>query len=72
MHDAVWAESHGLPGVCVATPVFQPLIEVRRRQLGYPDLPVVYVPHPFINRTAEEVDRIAEESVDAVVRGIVR
>lgn len=72
MHDAAWAEDKGIPAVSVATTAFEPLVRVKRIQLGRPDLPVVYVEHPFSSRTDEDVRRIAEESVDEVVRALVR
>lgn len=72
MHDAAWAEDQGIPAVSVATTAFEPLVKMKRIQLGRPDLPVVYVAHPFSSRTDEDVRRIAEESVAEVVRALVR
>lgn len=72
MHDAAWAEDAGIPAVSVATTVFEPLVKMKRVQLGRPDLPVVYVPHPLSSRTDEDVRRLAEESVDEVVRALIR
>lgn len=72
MHDAAWAEDAGIPAVSVATTPFEPLVNMKRLQLGRPDLPVVYVAHPFSSRTDEDVRQIAVATVDDIVRCLVR
>ena len=33
-----------------------------------PDLPVVFLPHPMMTRTAEEIEAIADQIADEVAR----
>lgn len=37
------------------------------RSLGYPDLPMVFVPHPFETLAEEEVNRLAEEKFQEIL-----
>lgn len=34
---------------------------------GFPDLPMVVVPHPFETKSVEEVRRIAEEKFEEII-----
>lgn len=43
----------------VVTEEFVPLAKGVARARGYPDLPMVIVPHPFETKTIEEVEQIA-------------
>ena len=72
MHDAAWAEDVGVPAVSVATTAFEPLVKMKRVQIGRPELPVIYIPHPLSSRTGDDVERIADESVEEVARALLR
>ncbi|MFH1486285.1 MAG: hypothetical protein ABIH46_09460 [Chloroflexota bacterium] len=37
------------------------------RALGYPDLPMVVLPHPFETKTVEEAQKIADEKLNEVL-----
>ena len=50
------------------TPPFRMLALRRREALGRADLPVVFLPHPMMTRTPEEIAQIAEEALAEVVR----
>jgi hypothetical protein len=50
-----------VPAVHVTTSEFEPLARSMARMRGYPNLPIIVLPHPFETRTDEEVLRIAEE-----------
>jgi hypothetical protein len=52
--------------VTFCTPPFRTLAQRRREALGLPDLRLVFLPHPMMTRTAEEIERIALEVVDEV------
>ena len=52
----------------MCTTPFRGLSEARRKSLGRPDLPVVYLPHPMMTRTPAEIGRIADEFVDEIGR----
>ena len=60
-------DSRGIPGVSVVTTGFTDAVEVQSKALGF-DPAVVYVPHPIQNRTADELDRIADEAVAPVLK----
>lgn len=47
---------------------FVALGRAQARALGYPDLPIAVVPHPFGIRTRDEVRQIAEQCVAEVAR----
>lgn len=46
---------------------FKNLAETAARSLGYPDLPMVVVPHPFELLSEAEVERLAEEKFDEIL-----
>ncbi len=69
MHDTVDLEARGLPGVYVATEEFRDGGEHQARALGA-DPAAVFVPHPIQDRTDEEVRRIADDAVEAIVRAL--
>ena len=60
-------DSRGLPGVNIVTTGFTQAVEAQSKALGF-DPAVVFVPHPIQNRTAEELQRIADEAVEPVLR----
>ena len=40
----------------------------RREALKLPKLPLVFLPHPMMNRDAAEIEAIAERFADAIAR----
>lgn len=40
---------------------------MRRETLGLPTLPIVYLPHPMMTRSAAEIDQLADQMLDDVV-----
>ena len=55
----------------VITTAFDKAGRVRAQILGMSDLPIVSMQHPLASRTADEVKRIADTIVGAVVQGLV-
>ena len=51
----------------IATQAFKSLAEAVAKAFGYPDLPMVIVPHPFETLSKEEVERITDEVIPDVV-----
>ncbi|HSQ06002.1 MAG TPA: hypothetical protein VLN59_18340 [Burkholderiales bacterium] len=47
---------------------FESLGRTQARALGYPELPLAIIPHPFGIRTREEVRAIAAKCVDDIAR----
>ncbi|OGA24675.1 MAG: hypothetical protein A3I02_01850 [Betaproteobacteria bacterium RIFCSPLOWO2_02_FULL_67_26] len=67
MHDLMNFDSRGIPGVSVVTTGFTDAVETQSKALGF-EPAVLYVPHPIQNRTAEELDRIADEAAERALR----
>ena len=70
MHDIVDLEGRGIPGVVVASSEFVDAAEAQAVALGFPDLARVFVPHPIQDRTDEEVERLADGAVEAVLAAL--
>jgi len=54
--------------VTVVTEEFHPLAKSAAESLGFPDLPMVVVPHPFETKPIEEVRALAEEKFDEIIQ----
>jgi len=63
-------ELEGVATVTFCTPPFRTLAQRRREALGLPDLRLVFLPHPMMTRTPEEIEQIAGEVVDEVARSL--
>jgi len=53
--------------VTIVTEEFLNLAKSVAESKGFPDLPMVVVPHPFETKSVEEVRRIAEEKFDEII-----
>jgi hypothetical protein len=60
-------DSRGVPGVSVVTTGFTDAVEVQSKALGF-EPAVIFVPHPIQNRTAEELDKLADDVVEPALR----
>jgi hypothetical protein len=66
-------QKRGIPTVAVVTEKFVSLAKASARALGYPDLPMVVVPHPFETLSAAAIREIADEKVhELVAKGCLR
>lgn len=63
-------DGKGIPGVNVVTTGFTQAVEAQSNALGF-DPAVVFVPHPIQNRTAQELERIADEAVESILAKLV-
>ncbi len=59
-------DSRGIPGVSVVTTGFTDAVAAQSQALGF-EPAIVYVPHPIQNRTADELDRIADEAIESAL-----
>ena len=59
-------DSRGIPGVSVVTTGFTDAVAAQSQALGF-DPAIVYVPHPIQNRTADELDQIADQAIEAAL-----
>jgi len=60
-------DSRGIPGVSVVTTGFTDAVEVQSKALGF-EPAVIFVPHPIQNRTAEELNKIADGIIEPALR----
>ena len=60
-------DSRGIPGVSVVTTGFTDAVEVQSKALGF-EPAVIFVPHPIQNRTAAELDKIADDVIEPALR----
>ena len=59
-------DSRGIPGVSVVTTGFTDAVAAQSQALGF-EPAIVYVPHPIQNRTAEELDQIADQAIESAL-----
>ena len=69
MHDTVDLEALGVPTVFVASSEFIDAADAQARALGA-DPARVFVAHPIQDRTDEELRRLADDAVRAVVDAV--
>jgi hypothetical protein len=58
----------GLPAVTICSGAFTKLGRAQASALGYPDLPIAVIPHPFSNRGRDEIRDIAGHCVKEIER----
>jgi hypothetical protein len=63
-------DSRGIPGVSVVTTGFTDAVETQSKALGF-DPAVLYVPHPIQNRTAEELNAIADAAAEKALKMLI-
>ena len=63
-------DSRGVAGVSVVTEGFTDAVASQSKALGF-EPGIVFVPHPIQNRTAEELDQLADNAVEAALRLLV-
>jgi hypothetical protein len=66
MHDAIAAETRGIPAVAVMTDRFVPSARAVAELNGLPDYPFVVIGHPIANDGEEELRRKAEAVVTRI------
>ena len=60
-------DSRGIPGVSVVTTGFTDAVTAQSHALGF-EPAIVYVAHPIQNRTAEELDLIADGAIEEAMK----
>ena len=63
-------DSRGIPGISVVTTGFTDAVETQSKALGF-DPAVLYVPHPIQNRTADELNQLADAAAEKALRLLV-
>jgi hypothetical protein len=64
-------EARGIPTVGVATVEFRQGAEAQARSLGT-DPALVFIPHPVQDRTDDELNRLADEHLEAILALLVK
>ena len=64
-------ENRGIPTVGIATTEFEQAADVQAKALGT-DPAYVFLPHPIQDRTDEELQGLADEFLDEMLRGLVK
>ena len=59
-------DARGIPGVSVVTTGFTDAVAAQSQALGF-EPAIVYVPHPIQNRTADELDQIADQAIESAL-----
>jgi len=60
-------DARGIPGVSIVTTGFTDAVSAQSQALGF-EPAIVFVPHPIQNRTAAELDQLADDAVGKVLR----
>jgi len=68
----VEVQKRGVPTVTVVTEKFVSLAKASASAMGYRDLPLLVVPHPFETLSRERLHAIAEEKADECVALLTR
>jgi hypothetical protein len=63
-------DSRGIPGVSVVTTGFTDAVAAQSQAIAF-DPAIVYVPHPIQNRTAAELDAIADAAIESALALLV-
>lgn len=71
MHDLQSLDRRGIPGCGVATEAFRPAADAQMKALGFAAA-LAWVPHPIQNRTAKELEAIADDVVERILSLIQR
>ncbi len=69
MHDIADLESRGIPGVAIASTEFEQAAALQSKVLGF-DPAMVFVRHPIQDRTDDELRALADQALEAILRGI--
>ena len=62
-------DERGVPGCFVVTREFEQAAESQARSIGF-EPAIVWTPHPIQNRTAAELEQLAEDSLEAILSAI--
>ncbi|MBI2907231.1 MAG: hypothetical protein HYX92_06200 [Chloroflexi bacterium] len=64
-------QKRGIPTVTMVTSEFVPVARFHAKSRGFPDLPIVMVPHPFETLPHDVVKKLAEEKFDEIMGHIL-
>ena len=67
-HDSIEIAKRGRSAVTICSTAFESLGRAQARALGWPDLPIAVIAHPFGILSRDEVRGLAGKCVDDVVK----
>ncbi len=59
-------DARGIPGVSIVTTGFTDAVTAQSQALGF-EPAIVYVPHPIQNRSAQELDQLADAAIESAL-----
>ena len=59
-------DARGIPGVSIVTTGFTDAVIAHSKAIGF-EPAIVYVPHPIQNRTAAELDQLADAAIESAL-----
>ena len=69
MHDTTNLEARGIPTLFVASEPFREAADAQTTALGF-DAARTFVAHPIQDRTDEEMQALADEAIESILKGI--
>ena len=69
MHDTTNLETRGIPTVFVASEPFREAADAQSTALGF-NPARVFVGHPIQDRTDEEMQALADDAIERILKGI--
>ena len=72
MHDALAAESRGIPSVAIMTDRFEQTARGVADLNGVPDYPFVVIAHPIANDSDDDLRAKAESAISRVISLLTR
>ncbi len=69
MHDTTYLEARGIPAVFVASEPFRDAADAQATALGF-DPARVFVAHPIQDRTDEEMQALADDALERILKGV--
>ncbi len=60
-------DTRGIAGVSVVTEGFTDAVASQSKALGF-EPAIVFVPHPIQNRTAAELDKLADDAIESALK----
>lgn len=70
MLDSANLEKLGIPTVTVVTAPFEPAARAVARSVGLPDLPLVIVPHDYLEEDEAAIRAKLEPALDTILRAL--
>lgn len=71
MFDAIEIEKRGIPTITIAHDTFAAAAALHAKVLGLPEIPVVIEPLPQSGVVSDDVEGVADDTIDGVLAALV-